>query len=160
MALVELSTLLDAPPERVWAEVNRPALLHFVAHPFIAFDPLDPPTFPERWEEREYRVRVRPFGAIPLGWQVVRIERPAPSAGAFYLRDNGRGALARRWDHLITIEPAGPGRTRYTDRVEVEAGPLTPLVWAFARAFYAHRQRRWQRLVARGFRYSEAATAS
>ena len=64
-----------------------------------------------------------------------------------------RGALIRRWDHLITIEPAGPRRTRYTDWVEAEAGLLTPLVWAFARVFYAHRQRRWQRLVAHGFRY-------
>ena len=150
MAVVELSTVLDAPPERVWEEVNRPALLRFVAHPFVWFDPLDPPAFPERWEEREYRVRVRQLGVIPLGWQVIRIERPAPVGGTRYLRDNGRGALARRWDHLITVAPAGPGRTRYTDRVEIEAGPLTPFVWAYARAFYAHRQRRWRALVAEG----------
>ena len=150
MAVVELSTVLDAPPERVWEEVNRPALLRFVAHPFVRFDPLDPPAFPERWEEREYRVRVRQLGVIPLGWQVIRIERPAPVGGTRYLRDNGRGALARRWDHLITVAPAGPGRTRYTDRVEIEAGPLTPFVWAYARAFYAHRQRRWRALVAEG----------
>ena len=45
------------------------------------------------------------------------------------------------------------GRTRYTDSVEVRAGLLTPLVWAFATAFYRHRQRRWRRLVRRGFRY-------
>ena len=157
MALIELSTLLDAPPERVWEEVNRPALLRFVTRPLVTFEPLDPPAFPERWEEREYRVRVRQFGAAPLGWQVVRIERPTPVDGAFYLRDNGRGALARRWDHLITVEPAGPGRTRYTDRVDIEAGLLTPLVWAYAWAFYAHRQRRWRALVARGFRYGEGA---
>jgi len=96
---------------------------------------------------------VRLFDAVPLGWQVVGIELPATSGDVRQIHDNGRGALIRRWDHLVTIEPAGPGRTRYTDRVEVEAGPLTPLVWAFERVFYAYRQRRWQRPVECGVRY-------
>ena len=156
---LELSTFLDAPPEKVWEEVNRPALLRYVARPLLAFEPTDPPAFPERWEEREYRVRMKQFGVVPVGWQVIGIERPEPEGSARVLRDNGRGTLARRWDHLITVESAGPGRTRYTDRLEVEAGPLTPFVWAFARAFYAHRQRRWRRLVASGFEYGGAAPA-
>ena len=63
-----LTIVLDAPPERVWEEVNRPALLHFVARPLVAFEPIEPPAFPERWEEREYRVRVRQFGVVP-GWR-------------------------------------------------------------------------------------------
>ena len=95
---------------------------------------------------------MRLLGVLPLGWQEIRITRPTPTGETRHLRDAGRGALARRWDHLITVAPAGPGRTRYTDRVEVEAGWLTPAVWAFARLFYAHRQRCWRRLVARGFR--------
>lgn len=156
---VERSTVLDAPPERVWEELRRPALLNFVAYPILTFEPVDPPAFPKQWEAREYRVLPRLFGAVPLGWQVVGIELPATTGDVQQVRDNGRGALIRRWDHLVTIEPAGPGRTRYTDRVEVEAGPLTPLVWAFAQVFYAHRQRRWQRLVERGFRYGGAAPA-
>ncbi len=149
---VELTTLLDAPAERVWAEVNRPALLQHVARPLVAFRPLDPPRFPERWDERPYRVGVRLFGVLPLGWQVVGIRRPPDTGLARHLRDDGHSALVRRWDHLITVEPAGPGRTRYTDRVEVEAGVLTPVVWAFAALFYRHRQRRWRDLAARGFR--------
>jgi len=35
--------------------------------------------------------------------------------------------------------------------VTIEAGILTPFVWLFARLFYAHRQRRWAALAAKGF---------
>jgi hypothetical protein len=156
---VQLSTVLDAPSERIWAEVNRTVLHAYLTRPLLTFEPVDPPTLPDRWEEREYRVRMKLFGAVPLGWQIVKVERPATDGAKQHIRDNGRGALIRRWDHLITIEPAGPQRTRYTDRVEVEAGLLTPLVWAFARVFYAHRQRRWQHLVAHGFRYDDVDPA-
>ena len=44
--------------------------------------------------------------------------------------------------------------TRYTDVVEVHAGPLTSGRVLFAKAFYAHRQRRLSRLVASGFDYA------
>jgi hypothetical protein len=55
-------------------------------------------------------------------------------------------------DHWITIAPgAADGTTHYTDRVEIEAGLLTPLIAGFARVFYAHRQRRWRALAATGF---------
>lgn len=152
-----LSTVLDAHPDEVWREVNRPELLLHVAWPLLVFEPLDPDRFPERWEEREYRVRMRQFGVLPVGWQVIGIERPPHSDRARHLRDNGRGTLASTWDHLITVEPIddqhGRTKTRYTDRLGVRAGLLTPMVWAFARLFYAHRQRRWRRLVRRGFEY-------
>lgn len=154
---IERSIVLDAPPERVWAEVQRPALLAHVARPLVAFEPVDPPAFPARWAERDYRVRVRLFGVVPLGEQVIGIERLPAEGEVRRLRDNGHSALVRRWDHLIAVAPAGPGRTRYTDRVEVEAGPLTPVVAAFARVFYAHRQRRWARLARRGFAYDDAS---
>lgn len=69
------------------------------------------------------------------------------------LRDDGRGTLATKWDHLITIQASEQGS--YTDRVEVRAGVLTPFVWLFSWFFYRHRQRRWQRLIANGFAYGE-----
>jgi hypothetical protein len=35
--------------------------------------------------------------------------------------------------------------------VHIDAGMLTPLVAAFARLFYAHRQKRWRALAKNGF---------
>ena len=36
-----------------------------------------------------------------------------------------------------------------TDRVEIHAGWKTVFVWLWANAFYAHRQRKWIRLLKR-----------
>ena len=150
---LELSTILDAPLERVWQEVNRPELLRYVAAPLLTFTPVEPARFPEVWEEREYVTRIRQFGILPLGLQVIHIERPSSPDRTHLLRDNGRGSLSRIWDHMILVEGLPGERTKYTDRVEVGAGLLTPLIWAFARVFYAHRQRRWHKLVASRFSY-------
>jgi hypothetical protein len=43
--------------------------------------------------------------------------------------------------------------TRYTDDVEINAGPVTVSAWLFAQLFYFHRQRRLNRLVMAGFAY-------
>jgi hypothetical protein len=77
---------------------------------------------------------------------------PEQPAGRYAVRDNGYGPLIKRWDHWIEINAEGTG-TRYVDRVHIDAGVLTPLICGFARLFYAHRQRRWRRLVARNFDY-------
>lgn len=153
MRTIELSTPLSAPPEVVWDHVGRSALLHYVARGMLRFRPADPAGFPERWREGAYKTWMYWLGVVPLGWQMVRIE-PAPApAGGFAIRDNGAGPLVRRWDHVIEIAPA-PGGALYTDRVTIDAGLLTPVVAWFAGRFYAHRQRRWRRLVANGFDYA------
>ena len=92
---------------------------------------------------------MRVFG-IPAGWQVIGIRFPDAPEGEYHLRDEGRGRNIAVWDHLITVAPDGDG-TLYTDKVAIDAGWRTPLVAAFARNLYTHRQRRWQRLVRNGF---------
>lgn len=158
MALVEVSTHLPLSPDAVWALVMKPAVLEAVSAPLLRFVPRKAP-FPDRWEPGEFQMGVKLFGLVPLDDQIVGIEfQPCdPAAGSYALRDNGRacardggpGGLIRRWDHLMLIEPERSG-TRYTDRVEVGAGALTPLAAAFARILYSHRQRRWRKLLAEG----------
>ncbi|MEL6922249.1 MAG: hypothetical protein AAFO77_14775 [Pseudomonadota bacterium] len=152
MALVELTTFLDAKPDRVWHELQRPQLLFHVAHPILQFTPVEPKVLDETWQAREYLVAMRLCGLVPIGRQVVDISLPPQPGGTRAIRDNGRSAMIRRWDHLITVASEGDG-TRYTDRVEIEAGVLTPFIVLFAHWFYRHRQNRWRRLVARDFDY-------
>lgn len=153
MRTVELSTHLAAPPETVWEHVQTPRLLHYVARGMVRFIPRDGP-FPERWHEGEFRTWMLLFGFIPIGWQAIGIELPPQSDRRFVVRDNGYGPLIRHWDHWIEITPEHGG-TRYVDRVHIAAGVLTPLIRAFARIFYAHRQRRWRKLVDSGFAYRD-----
>jgi hypothetical protein len=148
---VALSTRLDCTPDEAWERVRTSPLLLHVAAPLIRFTPKSGQAFPAIWQPGDYRAGMRLFGLVPLGWQAVVISEPAPEGTTRFIRDNGYGPLIRRWDHWIAIAPDEGGATRYTDRVEIEAGLLTPLVAAFARVFYAHRQRRWRALARRRF---------
>lgn len=148
---VELSTTLDCTPEEAWNRVRTSALLMHVAAPLIRFVPAGGKPFPAIWTPGEYRAWMWLFGVLPIGWQAVVISEPAAEGATRFIRDNGYGPLIRRWDHWITITPGEGGTTHYTDRVHIEAGLLTPLIVAFARLFYAHRQRRWRALAQSGF---------
>ncbi|BDW81000.1 hypothetical protein MACH24_04380 [Erythrobacter sp. Dej080120_24] len=149
---VSLTTELDCSPDDAWQHVQTTRLLQHIAAPLIRFLPVARQEFPEIWTEGEYRAWMFLFGVIPLGWQAIVITLPEPEGNSRFVRDNGYSLLIRRWDHWITIEPAGDGtRTRYTDTVHVDAGLLTPLIAGFAKVFYAHRQRRWRALARRDF---------
>lgn len=122
-----------------------------VAAPLLRFTPKGGEAFPTIWQSGEYRAWMWLFGLVPVGWQAVVISEPAPEGQSRFIRDNGYGPLVRRWDHWIIIAPGEAGTTHYTDRVAIDAGLLTPLIAAFARMFYAHRQRRWRGLAQSGF---------
>ena len=87
------------------------------------------------------------FGLIPLGTRLLFFERVDGRAREIQTREND--PLVRNWDHRITIREATGGQTLYSDRIEIDAGLLTPGVWLFAQWFYRHRQRRWQHVAAR-----------
>jgi hypothetical protein len=150
---INLSTQLQCSLAEVVAQVRTPRLLRQVASPLLSFSPLTPAEFPSTWSEGSYWVRLKLFGVLPLGRQAIVISYPqAENAQTFILRDNGYSPLISKWDHLITAQEVSGG-TLYRDRVTIEAGILTPVVWFFARLFYAHRQRRWATLTANGFNY-------
>ncbi|MBO6554702.1 MAG: hypothetical protein JJ926_17775 [Roseitalea sp.] len=150
MPTIELTTHLDADQATVRAQVMRPAVLPHVSAPLLRFRPIEPSVLPDIWQGGDCRLGMSLFGIVPLGWQIVGIEPQPMRDGIWSIRDNGRGRLIRTWDHWIEVAPESEG-TRYTDRVTVDAGVLTPFVALFARIFYAHRQRRWRRLVANDF---------
>ena len=148
MMTVRVQSVFDCPPEKVWAELQTSALLREVIRPLMRFRSLDPPGVPERWTQGSaFHFRCYLFGVIPLGKHTIFVERIDPVARELQSREHG--ALVRHWDHLIRIRPTPDGRTLYSDEVEISAGPLTPLVWAFGQWLYRHRQRRWRRIARR-----------
>lgn len=84
-------------------------------------------------------------GVVPFSRHRMRIER-IDHAERILRSDEGGGAI-RSWRHLIRVTPLAPGRCRYEDVIEIDAGPLTPLVRLFAEGFYRVRQRRWRALA-------------
>ncbi|HMQ30426.1 MAG TPA: hypothetical protein PKD53_06830 [Chloroflexaceae bacterium] len=156
------ATILDCPPERAWQEVQTSRLLAYITSPLVRFVPVDPLSLPPVWSEERYLVQMRLFGLLPFGTQWIVITRPVidgtPGREHYELRDNGHGDFIATWDHRIILRETEDGRTHYTDRVEVQAGLLTPFIWAYASLFYRYRQHRWRRLVASGFAYPGDAT--
>ena len=126
----------------------------YITAPIIRFEPVEG-SFPARWEARDYPAKLYAFGFLPLGQQTIGIEYPPIEGDCRTLRDNGRGQLIKRWDHWLLVEPEDGG-TRYTDRVDIEAGILTPFIALYAQMFFAHRQRRWRKLINSKFSELEA----
>ena len=151
---VYIGTLLRCGPERAWQEVQRPALLRYITHPLVHFEPIAPNTFPPAWREGRYRVRMRLFGILPGGtqWIVIRLK---VSPGIYELFDDGQGDLIAHWRHHITLRPTPEGFTHYTDTVDIEAGLLTWGVWLYANVLFRYRQSRWRRLVENHFDYAK-----
>ena len=140
---VRLSTILPAPYPEVWALLQRPSTLEYITSPLLRFKPLEPATWPERWRVGQYHARLSFLVVLLLGWQIIDVSHPE----AFTLRDNGRGSLARTWDHVITVRAHGATATLYADTVNIDAEVITPLVWLFAETFYRYRQYRWRQLL-------------
>jgi hypothetical protein len=87
------------------------------------------------------------FGVVPVSYHHLQVREI--DADAMRLVAHEWGGAVRRWEHTIWVEPLGEGRCRYTDRIEIDAGPFTAIVAGFAALFYRHRQRRWRRLARR-----------
>ncbi len=155
MAIIKISTRLNAPLQQVAEHITKPALLVYVAAPLVQLQPVHPAQWPEQWSDGgQYRVQLWQFGFIPLGWQIIRTEIVSAQADHFIFRDRGQGRLAKTWDHSITLIKAGDTTTLYSDSIEIRAGLLTPIVVGFAAIFYRWRQHRWHRLIANQFNYS------
>lgn len=150
---LSLETSLNASPERVWQEVKTVRLFQFVTSPLVIFRSAEPAGLPDHFVEGPHRVRLYLFGLLPMGPQIIDVSKGPDDGPSYWLRDNGRSALIKTWDHRISITPSAEGRTVYGDTVEIDAGVLTPLIFAFAALFFRWRQHRWRVLVRRDFKY-------
>lgn len=143
---VFVESVFECPATDVWNEVQKPSLLLEIVRPLARIRPVEPPSFPERWEPgTTFHCSCWFLGFIPLGRRSLCFERIDQDQREIQTHESD--ALIRRWDHLIRVEPTSDGRTLYSDRIDIGAGVLTPLVWLSAIVFYRHRQRRWRNAV-------------
>jgi hypothetical protein len=152
--LFQHSIELECPPDALVEKMMSPRLFVHVSWPLLQFKSVDPATAPERWVERTYVVRLWLFGLLPLGIHniVLTCRDRSSEMGKFWfeLRDNGYSKSIPKWDHTMTVRKNSTGCS-YTDSVEIKAGIVTPIIWAFASVLYRYRQRRLKRLVQNGF---------
>jgi hypothetical protein len=138
------TTELDAPAPAVWEAVCTPAAFRTVTRGLLRYPPVSRRT--DVWREGETVTgRLWLFGVVPLGRHTIRVARI--DEAALTLASDEYGGLIRSWVHDIVLEPIDLHRTRYIDRVRIEAGWATLPITAFAWMFYRVRQARWRRLA-------------
>ena len=143
--IVQRTSIFPADREAVFQKLRRLETLQYIAWPYASFEPVDGAA--GGWSAgttSSYRFRL--FGRIPFGTHtihIVRFDREGVSS-----REGNEHVPV--WNHEIRLRPLDGGRTEYTDRVEIRAGWKTVFAWLWARAFYAHRQRKWIRLLKSG----------
>lgn len=144
--LARISTTFDCTAEQLWNEISRPASLRFVAAPLLHFESLVAGELDGEWVVgKTYALRLFLLGFLPAGKHRIVLERIDREANLIESRESG--TLASVWNHTIRFHPMENGRLHYTDEIEIQAGLLTGVIWAFAHLFYRHRQRRWQVLL-------------
>lgn len=144
--IVRVSTELDISADLAWETVKKPETFLYVVRGVLGVRQLD--EVPEDWGEGlTVRVRLYFFHVIPAWKHEIRIVRLDEAAREIYTNERGGGV--RRWNHLLKFESLSEQRCRYTDEIEIGAGPLTPFVWLFAHAMFRYRHIRWRRLARR-----------
>lgn len=144
MRTTRLSTTLEAPADVVWSAVTTPGAFRLVTRGLVDWRPAHGRR--DRWREGEEAVGWLLLGGVlPVSRHRLRVEHLDHDARL--LRSDEGGGFIRSWRHDITVEPVDERTCRYTDVIEIDAGPLTAVVWAFAEGFYRIRQRRWRELA-------------
>lgn len=140
--VVQKTALLPASKETVFCKLQQLKTLQYIAWPYAAFEPIGETV--STWEvgsTSAYRFRL--FGVIPFGTHTIHIVRFDPD-GISSCEENEHVPI---WNHDITLKAVDAKHTRYTDRVEIQAGWKTVFIWLWANAFYSHRQRKWIHLL-------------
>ena len=140
--IVQKTSVFPADRDAVFQRLQKLETLQFIAWPYAAFEPVEGAA--TQWtvgSVSSYRFRL--FGRIPFGTHTICIVHFDPE-GVSSREGNEHVPV---WNHDIRLKPLPGSRTEYTDRVEIRAGWKTPLIWLWANAFYAHRQRKWIRLL-------------
>lgn len=140
--IVRRTSVFPAGRQLVFLKLQKLETLQAIAAPYATFEPVgDAAPVWTAGMTASYRFRL--FGRIPFGTHTIHIVRLCEDG--ISSREGNRHVPV--WNHEIRLVPLDEKRTEYTDTVEIHAGWKTVFVWLWACAFYAHRQRKWIRML-------------
>jgi hypothetical protein len=144
MAIVRRTTALPISADAAFALAQRPATFAYVVRGVFRVPALA--AVPDGFAHAGARAsgRIWWLGVLPSWTHHLEVLAIAPGE----LRTAEHGGPVRTWRHRLTFTATSPTSCRYTDEIEIDAGPLTPAVRLFATALFALRQARWRRLAA------------
>ena len=143
--IVIKTSIFPASKEEVFEKLQKLKLLQYIAWPYATFTPVGEKLAVWRaGTSSAYRFRL--FGIIPFGTHRIHVIRFDKDEGIYTQEGN---EYVPTWNHRIVLEEIAPGQCLYSDIVEIKAGWKTIFVFLWAKCFYAHRQRKWIRLLSK-----------
>lgn len=104
--------------------------------------------WPEQFEEGQVvEARLLFFNLIPAWKHTLRVIRVDDEG--MEIASEEAGGIVRRWNHRKWVEDESEARCFYADEIDIDAGLLTVLIWAYAHFFYRYRQWRMRKLAKR-----------
>ncbi len=122
--IVSKTSVFPADRETIFEKIRKLDTLQYIAKPYATFEPVENLT--DTWETgstSSYRFKL--FGIIPFGIHTIHIICFDPER----ISSREGNAHVPVWNHDIKMEIMDNSHTKYTDRVEIEAGWKTVLIW-------------------------------
>ncbi|MEU9804447.1 hypothetical protein [Mycobacterium sp. NPDC050853] len=144
MKTVYLETELPTDADRVWGAMQYAGTFLYLCRGIFGIPALSGRTEPMRIGERG-SAWLWGLHLIPLYRHTIHVVEVDEESRT--VRTNEGGGILRTWNHTLHVEPIGDRRCRYSDRIDIDAGFLTPVAAEAAAAIFRYRQRRWHKLV-------------
>ncbi|MCI6795504.1 MAG: hypothetical protein MR581_05990 [Lachnospiraceae bacterium] len=140
--VVRKTTVFPARREEVFQKLQQFKTLQYIAAPYASFVPAEG-AVDMVWKAGSIsRYRFKLFGIVPFGTHMICIE----CFDMDVIQSRESNGYVSVWNHKILLQDRG-SQTGYTDEVEIKAGWKTLFIWIWANMFYAHRQKKWLRLL-------------
>ena len=146
MLTVKKSSVFPAAKEEIFRRLQKLKTLQYIAHPYATFKSVDDTEELTWQEDSAFAFHFKLFALIPFGVHTIKVIQFDIEKGIYTQEGNKHVPV---WNHKIILEKINENTTKYTDIVEIQAGWKTLFVYLWANCFYAHRQRKWKRLLKR-----------
>jgi hypothetical protein len=141
-AVVALSQDYPASPQEVWRVASDWSSLVAASRGLLSYE--GAPEGPLR-PGQTVVLSLSFLGLFPPKPWTITIEQLDRDSMTMFSVEHG--PPVRRWEHWMEVGPAPGGGARLSDRIEIDAGTMTPLYAIFARALYASRHPRRRRML-------------
>ena len=146
MLTVKKSSVFPVAKDEIFRRLQKLKTLQYIAHPYATFKSVDDTEELTWQEDSAFAFHFKLFALIPFGVHTIKVIQFDIEKGIYTQEGNKHIPV---WNHKIILEKIDENTTKYTDIVEIQAGWKTLFVYLWANCFYAHRQRKWKRLLKR-----------
>ncbi len=142
--VVNRTSVFPASKDKIFELLQGFDILCRITYPYITFKPVDGNTNIKWEKDKTYVFKAKVFGFIPFGThQITLIEFNKDTR----IYSNEKNTYVPVWNHEIILKEIDDSTTQYSDIVEIYAGWKTKIVYIWANRFYAHRQKKWIKIL-------------